>query len=99
MLEDNGRGHGSHQGSAKRRYCIGILPRPQASVNDSMGDRVGVRLTATPSVAESHGALPMSYHAHRRFARREHLGLTPREFAVLRRLSTPQKVQSFLNAI
>ena len=51
-----------------------------------------------PSVAESHGALPMSYNAHR-FAHREHLGLTPGEFAVLQRLSTPQKVQSFLNAI
>ena len=41
----------------------------------------------------------MSYSAHRRFGHREHLGLTPGEFAVLRRLSTPQKVQSFLNAI
>jgi hypothetical protein len=41
----------------------------------------------------------MSYNAHRRFARREDLGLTLGEFAVLRRLSTPQKIQSFLNAI
>ena len=41
----------------------------------------------------------MSYNAHRRFARREDVGLTPGEFAVLRRLSTPQKIQSFLNAI
>jgi hypothetical protein len=36
---------------------------------------------------------------HRRRARREDLGLTRREFAILRRLDTPQKIQSFLNAI
>jgi hypothetical protein len=41
----------------------------------------------------------MRHTAHRRFARREDLGLTPGEFAVLRRLSTPQKIQSFVNAI
>ncbi len=34
----------------------------------------------------------------KRFARREDLGLTPGEFAVLRRLSTPEKIQAFLNA-
>lgn len=34
--------------------------------------------------------------ARRRFARREDLGLTPGEFAVLRRLDTPQKVHDFL---
>ncbi|MGE5639302.1 MAG: hypothetical protein ACM30H_04345 [Clostridia bacterium] len=33
----------------------------------------------------------------RRFARREDLGLSPAEFAVLRRLDTPQKIQSYLN--
>ncbi|MGQ0653754.1 MAG: hypothetical protein ACT4P4_16065 [Betaproteobacteria bacterium] len=32
----------------------------------------------------------------RRFARREELGLTPAEFAVLRRLNTPQKIQKFV---
>jgi hypothetical protein len=32
----------------------------------------------------------------RRFARREHLGLTPAEFAVLKRLNTPQKIQAYL---
>ena len=32
----------------------------------------------------------------RRFARREDLGLTPAEFAVLRRLRTPRKIQAFL---
>ncbi|MDQ6917003.1 MAG: hypothetical protein M3023_04195 [Pseudomonadota bacterium] len=37
--------------------------------------------------------------AHRRFARREELGLSAAEFATLRRLSTPQKIQAFLNAI
>jgi len=41
----------------------------------------------------------MSHKAHRRFACREDLGLTPGEFAVLRRLSTAPKIQSFLNAI
>jgi hypothetical protein len=35
----------------------------------------------------------------RRIARREDLALTPLEFAVLRRLTTPQKIQTFLNAI
>ena len=50
-------------------------------------------------MAESHGSSAMSYSAHRRFGHREHLGLTRGEFAVLQRLSTPQKVQSFLNAI
>jgi len=35
----------------------------------------------------------------RRFARRETLALTPVEFTLLRRLSTPQKIQSFVNAI
>src|SRR5450755_1819743 len=42
---------------------------------------------------------PMTHHLHRRFARREDLGLARGEFAVLRRLSTPQKIQSFLSAI
>ena len=31
-----------------------------------------------------------------RFARREHLGLTPGEYALLRRLDTPRKIQGFL---
>jgi hypothetical protein len=35
----------------------------------------------------------------RRFARREDLALTPAEFALLQRLSTPQKIQTFVNAI
>jgi hypothetical protein len=34
-----------------------------------------------------------------RFARHEDLGLSKAEFAVLRRLSTPQKIQDFLNAL
>jgi len=41
----------------------------------------------------------MTHHPYRRFARREDLGLARGEFAVLRRLSTPQKIQSFLSAI
>ena len=32
----------------------------------------------------------------RKYARREDLGLTPAEFAVLRRLDTPQKIQAFV---
>ena len=35
----------------------------------------------------------------RRFARREDLALTPAEFSLLQRLSTPQKIQAFLHAI
>ena len=35
----------------------------------------------------------------RRFARAEDLGLAPREFAALKRLSSPQKIQAFVNAI
>jgi hypothetical protein len=36
---------------------------------------------------------------NRRAARAQDLGLRPGEFAVLRRLDTPQKIQAFLNAI
>ena len=35
----------------------------------------------------------------RRFARREDLGLTLREYALLRRLDEPRKIQAFLNGI
>jgi hypothetical protein len=41
----------------------------------------------------------MASQAHRRLARREDLGLTRAEFAVLRDLRTPQKLQTFVNAI
>lgn len=41
----------------------------------------------------------MSRSAHRRFARLEDLGLARREFAVLARLRTPQRIQSFLDAV
>src|SRR6266581_5945574 len=41
----------------------------------------------------------MTSLARIRFARCEHLGLAPSEFAVLERMSTPQKTQAFLNAI
>jgi hypothetical protein len=43
-----------------------------------------------------HGERPVP---RRRFARREDLGLTRGEFAALERLSTPQKIQAFVNAI
>ena len=35
----------------------------------------------------------------KRYARREDLGLTPAEFALLRRLDTPKKIQSFVYAL
>jgi hypothetical protein len=35
----------------------------------------------------------------RRFARADDLGLEPREFAALKRLTSPEKIQAFLNAI
>jgi hypothetical protein len=38
-------------------------------------------------------------NAKRRFARAQDLGLTRAEFAILERLTTPQKIQAFLNAI
>jgi hypothetical protein len=41
-------------------------------------------------------ALYFSQMTRRRFARREDLGLTPAEFAVLRRLDSPRKIQAFL---
>ena len=41
----------------------------------------------------------MASPAKRRFARREDLGLSAREFALLQRLDSPQKIQLFLNAI
>ena len=37
--------------------------------------------------------------ARKRFARREDLGLTKAEFAVLRRLNTPRKIQAFLHVL
>ena len=36
---------------------------------------------------------------HTRFARREDLGLARGEFAILARLSTPERMQAFLNAV
>ncbi|HEY2969382.1 MAG TPA: hypothetical protein VGK75_13580, partial [Casimicrobiaceae bacterium] len=41
----------------------------------------------------------MAASTHRKSARREDLGLTRAEFAILRRLDTPQKIQLFVNAI
>ena len=41
----------------------------------------------------------MTLSTRRKSARREDLGLTRAEFATLRRLDTPQKVQLFINAI
>jgi hypothetical protein len=41
----------------------------------------------------------MTSAMRRRAARREDLGLTPAEFAFLRRLDSPQKIQRFINAI
>jgi hypothetical protein len=41
----------------------------------------------------------MSAHAARRFASREELCLTARDFALLRRLDSPEKIQRFVNAM
>ncbi len=41
----------------------------------------------------------MALLRHRRFARREDLGLTRKQFAALERLDTPQKIQRFVNRI
>lgn len=41
----------------------------------------------------------MSLLANKRFARPGDLGLTSREYAILARLSSPERVQAFLNAI
>jgi hypothetical protein len=41
----------------------------------------------------------MASTAYQRLARRDDLGLTRAEFALLRRLGTPQKIQAFVNAI
>jgi hypothetical protein len=41
----------------------------------------------------------MARRRHKRTARREDLDLTPAEYAVLRRLDTPHKIQLFVNAI
>jgi hypothetical protein len=41
----------------------------------------------------------MAVSSRKRIARREDLGLTRAEFAILRRLDTPQKIQLFVNAI
>jgi hypothetical protein len=38
-------------------------------------------------------------HRYRRFARRDDLELTGREFAALHRLTTPQKIQAFVDAV
>jgi hypothetical protein len=43
--------------------------------------------------------MPVRDLAARRVATREDLELTPREYATLRRLDTPEKIQAFLNAI
>jgi hypothetical protein len=41
----------------------------------------------------------MVSHATRRAARHEDLGLDKREYAILRRLRTPQRIQAFVDAI
>ncbi len=43
--------------------------------------------------------MPWTRKSTRRFAVRGDLGLTPAEYALLKRLSTPQKIQTYLNAI
>jgi hypothetical protein len=49
--------------------------------------------------SESNSRVRLESLRRRRFAQREDLGLTPPEFALLRRLETPEKIQAFLNAL
>ena len=51
-------------------------------------------MTAGPIATQSPAIL-----RRRRFARRDELGLAPAEFLALERLSSPAKIQAFLNAI
>src|SRR5207237_8444173 len=98
MLEDNGWGHGSQPRLGKMPLLYRHFAASANKCEWQHGRPHWCKVDSDPSVAESHGALPMSYNAHR-FAHREHLGLTPGEFAVLERLSTPQTMHAFLNAI
>ena len=41
----------------------------------------------------------MANNTSRRFARQQDLGLSPKEFATLRRLATPPQIQDYVNAI
>jgi hypothetical protein len=52
-----------------------------------------------PAKKSSAGTAPTPRDAAPRTARAEHLGLTLAEYRTLKRLSTPQKIQDFLNAI
>ncbi len=60
--------------------------------------RAGSRVGAARG-GESGLNSPTESLAQRRYARREELGLARSEFALLRRLSTPQKIQAFLNEL
>lgn len=53
---------------------------------------------ATNGKANGNGSGHSGLAPRRRFARREDLGLAPREFAVLQRLATPERIQAYLNA-
>ena len=49
--------------------------------------------------AKKQDATPREAPPRRRFARAEDLGLTPAEYRILSRLTTPERIQAFLNAI
>ena len=49
--------------------------------------------------ASPEGSVPEPRPPRPRFARPDHLGLRPSEYATLARLDTPPKIQAFLNAI
>src|SRR3954465_3898187 len=57
------------------------------------------RKNAKKKGSEDEGSVRSAVLRWRRFARREDLGLTEREFALLRRIDDPPKIQAFLNAI
>ena len=52
--------------------------------------------TGMDSTLSSRAQYTFAAMARKRYARREDLGLTKAEFALLRRLDTPQKIQAFL---
>src|SRR5450755_1144187 len=75
------------------KASLASAPRPRGRA--SAGTVEGVWSRSNPSAHPS----PMTSIARRRFARREDLGLGSREYAILDRLSTPRKIQDFLDTI
>jgi hypothetical protein len=62
------------------------------------GGKAAAKKTGGGALAAEGGEL-LRFAMRRRRARAQDLGLAPGEFAILKRLSTPEKVQAFLNAV